>query len=450
MLGVAVISQAVTVWMTWPLWQVRESGMPNLPVFSVPDLDFGILMIASLLMVVIHPRSGVWIHLAVLFIATLFDQVRAQPQILAGWILILATITPNGTKLGRWFLVSLWLWAGLHKLLSPDWHAHESWNLIERAGLPPENLHLIFVYVVAFTELILGLTAWFRPRWAIALCPLVHIGIAVFLSPLFCSWNYSVIPWNLATGLVGGWIMWRSMQEPKSAAWEKTVLAALLVLPWTFYLGVMDHGYSHVLYSGYLPRGCITRTDGSHFEIVGWDEIAVPFPKERRLLKAYFVATANTGQKLHIHDPRPMLNDQYFEIKADGLAEISREEFYQASEQSPAGIGVDSRRSIFRLSQAGTRLLAREAGGPIYAIEINPERFKPQLLEYLAGLPNIEQKQLSGTDVQDDDLDHIVDLPRLQGIGLSNTKVTGLGLRKLKGNPSIKLIEADHLVQEPE
>ncbi len=261
-IGIAILSQTVTVWITWPLWLVRSTAMPNLPVFDVPEFNFGWWMIASLLAVVFWPRMGVWFHLLVLLVATFFDQVRAQPQFLAGWLLIFATSYPTGIRLGRWYLASLWIWAGLHKLLSPDWHAHESWTLVQQAGIPLEGLNWIFAYTVALAEMGLGVLAMFRPRWAAIFCPLVHVGIAVFLSPLFRNWNYSVIPWNLATAICGSWVMWQSSRNFKPAGWEVFTLCLFLAMPAGFYVGFMDHGYAHVLYSGSLPRGRITEPDG--------------------------------------------------------------------------------------------------------------------------------------------------------------------------------------------
>ncbi len=171
----------------------------------------------------------------------------------------------------------------------------------------------------------------------------------------------------------------------------------------------------------------------------------MPFPNERRLLKAYFMATADVGGKLHLHDPRHGLDDQYFELRESGLTEITREAFFRAEGDGPRGVAIDCKRSIFHLRQAGARLLAREEKGAVYALEIKPEVFAPGLLVHLEGLPNLEQIQLSGTGIGDNDLTWLAALPRLEGVGLNHTDVTWEGIRILEKISAAELIQADHL-----
>ncbi len=458
LLCVAVVAQFATVLITWKIWLVRspESGYPNLPLFDVPQVDFGIWVLLSVAAVLLFPRWGLWVHLAVLMVASLFDQMRTQPQLLAIWILMLAVIFPVGPRIARLFLTSLWFWAGLHKLLSPDWWTHCSWGLVADAGQDAETWHWWFAAVVAISEMLLGVLAWLKPRWAAIGCPLLHGGIAVFLSPLFCNWNVSVFPWNLATALIGSWLLWKFSQSPSSAGehvaplkfctsarWEVAVLIILLVLPAGFYVGCVDHGYAHVLYSDHLPRGLITLLDGQSREITGWGSLNAPCPKERRLLKQHFLLTSVPGEKLHLSDPRTRLPDQFFLRTKNGMRELTPAEFFSEMKGEPIGVAADPRATVFILADAGVRMLMRSKHEMIYAVEIAPTKYSPAVLALAATLHNLEEIQLSGTAVTDDDLDCLLELPLLRGIGLNDTAITAKGKAKLESMPSMKKVHWD-------
>ena len=136
----ATLAQLATIIITWELWQPRVDP-PNLPLldFLAPhQISFSILLLLSLLLITIVPRTGFWVHVIVLLIASVFDQFRMQPQLLAIVVLMWATLYPLGRPVTRWFLASLWLWAGLHKLLSPHWFAHASyWMLVDMGMTEP-------------------------------------------------------------------------------------------------------------------------------------------------------------------------------------------------------------------------------------------------------------------------------------------------------------------------
>ena len=449
-LCIGILAQLITVWMTWPVWQVRETGMfPNLPLFDAPSIDFGWAMFLSTILVLAFPKPAIWINLAILLVATSFDQMRAQPQYLANWLLMFAAITPTGPQIIRLFLATLWFWAGLHKFLSPDWHTYASWNLISQCGFEPEPLQKLFVYGVAISEMGLGVIAFFKPRWTVVACPMLHVGIVIFLSPLLRNWNFSVIPWNLATAIVGSWIFWEVAKDAsartgaKVKTWEYGLLTVFLIVPAGFFVSWFDHGYAHVLYSAHIPRGIVTTLDGEHYEINGWGELRVPFPNERRTLKQYFGAVAEFGEKLHIHDPRELLDDLYFVMSIDGPAEVAPEEFYRSSNGGPIGVGIDTKRNVFLLTKAKVRMLKRDSKSSIYAVAIPPTSYTAETLSLVAGLPNVEEIQLSNSSVTNEDLNCLVNLHRLEGISLMNTAISERGFDVLRKIPSLKTIQSD-------
>ncbi len=444
MLCVATIAQFVTVVITWPLWQARTSP-PNLPVVDLPQMPFGIAIVLSLAAVLWQPRLGVALHAVLLLVASLWDQNRTQPQFAANLLLMVACLAPQGAALTRWFLAGMWFWAGLHKFLSPDWFAHHSWNQTVSLGLDPADYYLTYASCVAVSEMSLGIAAIVAPRKAAYGCAALHVGIVVFLSPLFAEWNYSVLPWNLATTIIGFWILSRCESVLPTSRWETAFAAASLLLPAGFYVGWIDHGYASVLYSDNLPKGFVTTAEGTH-EIEGWGDLCVPFPSERRLFVQHFARSPqiHAGAKMHLHDPRLWLDDAYFVKRSPGeVTEITAEQFFRGGETELVGIGLDCRRCIFFLGRAGAKMLRRTPESAIYAVEIPPDSYRPEHLTHFAGLPNLEQIQLENCPVTDRHLATLPHLPRLGGIGLNGTQVTDAGMFHLRKFPQLQTVQSE-------
>ncbi len=440
-----VACQALTVWITLPLWGERVSPA-NLPTFSVPPFDFAGPLFGSLVLILILPRPGLTLHWVLLIAAGVMDQYRLQPQFYAIAVLMSACVWPSWHNVARWFLVSTWLWAGLHKLVSADWYGHASYWLLNRAGVDDAyNYHVAFALIVAASEIVVGILACVKPRWATIGCVPMHLGIMLMLSPIGLDWNASVLPWNATMALIGGWIMWTTVDAWPKTAIQRSVGVVWLVFPLGFFIGWVDHGFCGVLYSDSLPRGIITTVEGSE-RIRGWGDLHVPFPNERRTLRIYFEQSAKPGDFLHISDPRYLLDDLYFVLDEDRVAkEISAADFYSgahATSSGPAyGVGLDELRAIFPLRQAGVTMLRESPGMPIFAVSFTPENFDPTLLANLKGLPNIRQVQLSGTGVTDADLEKLLSLRMLTGVGLDNTAITDAGLLRLKPLSYLSMVE---------
>jgi hypothetical protein len=227
LLVLCVLSQLITVGMSWPLWNVRPAQpwefsppsatttpaaepqafvmpAPLMPMIAdLPQFDFGWLMIGSLGLVLISPRWGVPLHTAVLLLSFIFDQYRTQPQFMANVALMWGCAYLGAIEVVRWILISLWLWAGLHKLLSPDWMSTGSWHSLNEINFYPNELYFAFAIFVAASEILLGILAIVKPRWAAPYCVALHVGITLYLSPWLRDWNESVLPWNLCTAAVG-------------------------------------------------------------------------------------------------------------------------------------------------------------------------------------------------------------------------------------------------------
>ena len=445
LLAFGVVCQALTVWITLPLWGNRLSP-PNLPTFSFPPVDFTWPVFGSLVLTLILPRPGLALHWVFLVAAGVLDQYRLQPQFYAIAILMSACVWPSWHNFARWFLVSTWLWAGVHKFVSADWYGHASYWLLNRSGVDDAyNYHVVFAVIVAVSEFGMGILACVRPKWATIGCVPMHLGIMLMLSPIALDWNASVLPWNGTMILIGGWVLWTTADAWPKTAIQRAVGVVWLVFPLGFFVGWVDHGFCGVLYSDSLPRGIVTTVQGTD-RIRGWGDLHVPFPNERRTLRIYFEQTAKPGDFLHISDPRYLLDDLYFVLASDGVAkEISAEDFYSgahATTSGPAfGVGLDELRAMFPLRQAGAEMLRQSPGMPIYAVAFSPENFDPKLLDALKGLPNIRQVQLSGTEVADSDLEKLLALRMLTGIGLNDTGISDAGVLTLAPLKYLQVVE---------
>lgn len=457
-LAICVFAQLLTVLITWPLWEIRQSPI-NLPwINAMPQIPFGILIIASLVGVLVSPRRyGLAMHLAVLLAAVLSDQTRCQPQVLWVAVLSIACVFGRAKQFCVWALVALWLWAGIHKAISSEWYQGNAYQLMVQAGLEdPLRWYYWFALLVTISEIAQGVLAIFRPRVAAITCALLHLGIAGFM--VFIDYNHSVLPWNVCTAIVGTWLMrkavivknvpWKhalaipALAPPNGSRWFGwCTVAALLILPAGFYTGHLRHCFAHVLYSGGLPLASISKTDGTVDQLLGWDVIRVPFPHEPSAFRDYFSLTAAPGEKLHIHEIRPWLSSHYYLLDdRRQLQEISRTEFF-ADDSGVGGIGCDDRTATFELIENGANMKRRTADAMIFAISFTPEYFSAGLLELVNDLPNIEEIQLRGCDVRDDDLKRIVTLNRLRGIGLNQTPITHSGLKHLSEMKRLSLIE---------
>ena len=458
-LVVCILAQAITILLTWPTWQFREAPV-NLPwIASTPQFSCGILLIVTLVLALVSPRKwGVTIHLIVLGIAILMDQFRCQPQILSVTVMMVACVWPSVRSICVWFLVTMWIWAGVHKLISPDWTGFIANWLFSKLSINDRSLQIVLATTIALSELGLGLVAWIRPKLAVIGCVGLHIGIVIFL--LAINWNASVLPWNLATAIVGAWLLWtantRSPDSSESNAtgvssgqrlklpaptWGKLFVVVLFVVPAGTYFGAVRHCFAHVLYSGNLPIAVTTHHDGLEL-LDTWKTLHVPFPHEPKAYRDYFALTASVGEKLHIHDPRSGVESQYYVCEPDrSIRAISESEFFQSRNGSSTGVARDDPAAVFKLAVNKATMKKRSKKEMVFAVLFNPDHFKPELLSVLHGLPNLEEIQLADCNLTDRDLRQLNGLNHLTGIGLSRTSISDAGLANLQHVPKLQTIE---------
>lgn len=467
LLWLTVIAQISTIFITWELWQVRRSDatFPNLPWVGSPlQIDYGWLLIGTLAGLLIRPGRWIWaVHLVVLAAAISSDQIRCQPQILSPLLLIHALIFPATKTIAVWFLITMWLWAGIHKLFSPDWMGEVTYYMLlndrfQWGDVRVWDYHRPLAWATAIGEIGLAVVAWKRPKLAAPICFVMHLGIAVFL--ILIHWNYSVLPWNFSTAIVGSWLLWtvapsaKAVEIPDSLR-GRAVVALLLLTPIGFYFGLVRHSLCHVLYSSNFPDAVITYSQGPIL-CSSIAQLRVPFPHETKAYLDLFEQTAKPGDTLHIKEYRTYLHDLYFVMTKQLTAKkISRQQFFNLNDGTTNAVACDDRRKLFQLdklfhqsnrslqgddSKTG-RLLKRGAGLMVWAIQFPPDAFEKSSLELIEGLPNLEQIQLRDCDVNDHDLKSVSTLIRLKGIGLSGTSVTDAGLIHLKDLPDLQYVD---------
>ena len=307
-----VAAIVVTVWLTWPLWQARETPA-CLPLASLPACDYGVALVVAACLAIALPRLGAALYAAVLLAAILADQTRIQPQMISFGILLAGAIgTAGWCAIARAYLVSLWFYSGMHKLISPGFYGEITPWLWD--GLFPNSRFdgaTALGVLMARSEL--ALAALCLPvatrRAAAGLAAALHVGVLVVLSPVGVNWNTSVWPWN-AVLAVSGWMFFADWREPLLVAWRgagrgvRACAIALALVPAGFYLGLVDAYLAHCVYSGNAPAGYSVNPLSRHDLGDTWADLNVPLPPAIRLYRQAFLAQDDHGEWLEIDDPR--------------------------------------------------------------------------------------------------------------------------------------------------
>jgi hypothetical protein len=277
----------------------------------------GPLLIAACLLALVSPRAGSTVVTVLIAYGMVTDQTRMQPEFFSLPLLLWGSLASAGARLvARVSLISLWFFAGLHKVLSPDFMDDAGPRLVSvvRFALPDEMVQFAVAGIPALEIGTAALAVLPATRKMAAWTALaLHAGILFTFSPLAEPRNVAVWPWNVALACSGFALI---------APWRTAPLASLLavpivprltamliaVAPASYYLGIMDAYPAHHLYSAgtaratvYCPAGCRPEQDLN----ASWHHFNVPLPPEPRLFEATFRATCAPGDVLRISDPHP-------------------------------------------------------------------------------------------------------------------------------------------------
>ncbi len=333
---IVVAGAAATVLLTWPLWQVRTMP-PMIAVLPLPLFSVGPFLLAALVVATARPREGLIAYAAVVAYAMLTDWTRLQPAMVSFAVLMAAGLPGQGGRaIARAHVVSLWFYAGFHKLLSPEFLADRRDPIMLRhlgVQLPP-GVREYYPEAVIAAEIGLALAATFPATrrlagvWALAL----HAGILTSISPLGGTWNPSVWPWNVVLGAAGILLIapWKEPVTTWFAAQLPVVRVAIVVLalyPALSQFGIGDPYLAHHLYSRSTPisyvcrdadpppfragLGDVYRTNDARYQcrfVDFFPWLNIPEPGEHVYVRTYFERTCEETETLVIRERRRFFN----------------------------------------------------------------------------------------------------------------------------------------------
>jgi hypothetical protein len=326
------VTLIVLVGLSMPVW-LSSRNYPLAPVFQgIPSLPapWDYLPFAAMLLLpaLILFRSRIRILFITLFILffllVLADQNRLQPYFLQLLFMLLAVGMADLTRpvsaqtalrtIGI-VLFGTYLWAGIQKInphfLDTLWRLAESslTNSTGRESWPNAMKYLVLGLPLTEVALAFGLLWPTTRKLAVILLVMMHVGIAVVLSPWFLGWNYIVIPWNLALAVINVLVFWNNTDRLKDffkllqTPIHGAAILIFVILPSLNLIGLWDHYLSSSLYSykvpftkiyvegpllSELPPSIIQYTDqdeqGSFIEVTWWamgEMNIAPYPEHR-------------------------------------------------------------------------------------------------------------------------------------------------------------------------
>jgi uncharacterized membrane protein YphA (DoxX/SURF4 family) len=318
LLWVVAACQAISLVISWPLWQVHTFP-PMLPALPLPTVDLGVPLQVSLIAAVARPGVGVPLHALLLGYAILIDQTRLQPEFVSLALLLWGCLPSHrAMMLARVHLISLWLFSGLNKLLSTRFMSSTAqWMLDAYPPVAPDWLRDHVGFIVVIAEMSLGILAIFPStrRLVGVLAAVVHLNILLVLSPWGNDWNEVVWPWNAALA-VAGFCLIAPWQEGllesirRCGRFASAGLVGLMVMPVGFYLLIVDAYLAHNLYTSNTPDEMVcdarNRCDSGGMVGASWRAFNVPLPPEHRIFAARFAQTCTPGDRLIITDSRAL------------------------------------------------------------------------------------------------------------------------------------------------
>lgn len=356
--GILVVAQVATVLITWPSWH-RHEMPPMLPLLPVPQFDVGVALLVTLVLVLVRPLVGMPLHALLLAYAFVADQSRMLPHNISLFLLTSATVgRPEGALIARGSIVSLWFFAGIHKLMSRDFFVETApwllWNLFPNAdGRWATPLGI----AIGATEMALAvgcLVPIWRRATAVAAC-LFHGGTVAVLA-LVMNWDPGVWPWNAALAAVAPLLLlpWRGRGLgdlwPQAARWSRRFAGALLVIPVGYWLGVVDAHFAHCLYSTNVPRAFVC-SPFSRVDIrVVCEQLGVQVPPAHRHFDRLFLGVGRAGEWMEVEDPRWIARLYGFQYRKVFWSELVPRDFRIMSAENDAVETPDADRSRSRPS----------------------------------------------------------------------------------------------------
>ena len=303
-----------------------------LPLLPLPSIATGVPILVTLALSLVRPRWGLVAYAFVLAYAIATDWTRLQPAPVS-FVFLIAVGLPGtaGRAIARAHLLSLWFYAGAHKILSTEFLAQsDPWILRGLTADPPAWMQANFTATVVVLEIGLALMAAVRATRHIAAVAALalHGGILLAISPVGHNWNPSVWAWNVVLALSGFLLIapWREdvlTTFRSQSVLVRALLLCIAVYPAASQLGVGDPYLAHHLYSRSAPIGYVCRTTEPPGERPGLGDVyetadgryrcrfvdyypwvGVPEPGEHAFFRRDFERTCAAGETLLIRERR--------------------------------------------------------------------------------------------------------------------------------------------------
>ncbi len=311
--GILVAAQAATILLTWKHWQVRDVP-PLLPLFDVPQIAMGPVLLVSLIVVLFWPRIGVPVHTGLLVTAIIGDQCRLQPHVISlCWLMWGTAGWPGGLLVARSSLAATWLWAGIHKLMSPAYYTFSGPLML--SGLwpgAPSSVAVPVALIVALVEIGLGIGTFIPAyRRTVSIAAVVFHSLVLAVLAFGFNWDRYVWPWNVALACAGPLVVanWRGIGLgdvwPRTSRLARGIAIALLVMPVGYWFGVVDAYLAQCVYADNTPRAfiCSPFTKRQNLFTMCLEQ-GIVVPPAHRLFAACFRGIGQPGEWLEVEDPR--------------------------------------------------------------------------------------------------------------------------------------------------
>ena len=311
--AVLVACQAILTLTAWDLWGDHRP-VPHVPLVGALDLGgsipWGVLILASLALVVVRPREGLVAHVAVLAAAMLTDQLRLQPQWISLALLLVATGPWRLSRVLGWaHLASLWLWAGVHKALSTGFGDGTAAVIADNLGVA--GLRPVAAVGVPALEIALGVLAARLVTRELAIGPAValHLGACVVLE---MGLDWEILWWNLGLAAAAP-VLLRDRVSTEVPGGRRTrataglaslLVAGLFLYPAGLFTAQVDPYLAHVLYADSLPRAEVCNPDGEcsrwPIDVASTAIGGANIPPSPRTYRAWFERACAPGQVLRV------------------------------------------------------------------------------------------------------------------------------------------------------
>lgn len=347
---VAVCLTLIAIFLlSYKLW-LNERNYPLAPVLDLfPALpspfDYAQLILPLLLLIlgIVFRKASVYLLLffVLFWLLVLGDQNRLQPYCyqFAIMLLVLAvhgnSDNPEREQLTlnclRVIIAGSYLWAGIHKFngdFVSRFYPYLAGSGAASAELTLKHYAFLVLPLIEISMAIGLLTSRFR-EISLNTANLMHIVIAVVLSPIGIGWNYVVIPWNIGLIFINIFLFSQVKESsaaqilhPQRSLLKVMALLLFFVMPLFNLFGMWDHYISSSLYSfktpyakvyvddalktklpPYVTKYCFKDDTGQYVETTYWmvGEVNVlPYPERRVYERAEsFICTFETRDSCH-------------------------------------------------------------------------------------------------------------------------------------------------------